>query len=643
MKVSVVVPTYRTAPEGLQRLMGSLDRQTMRAADFEVIFVDDGSPDDTLERLRGVAETHVNVRVESIENSGWPSRPRNIGIDLAQGEYVAFMDHDDELYPDALRGAYEFAVANRSDVVSGKESRTTEPAWALGTYDEDRANARGRTEVHPLLPMNPHKLYRREFLNEHGIRFPEGRRVLWEDIFFNLQVARHARVVSSLASVPYYHWVTTEGSGSTTFVKSNDDYWEWLRKVCDATADELRGDENVLQRDQLELHQYNTRVVGVFDLKYTQRSERNRRFIFEHSRSLQEDFGYARLDERLASSRRIRAELLRTGRQDLLEQVCAIDAAVPGWGRAETAIWRDGKLHVDVSVDWSDSTGRRPALRRVGTRVRKDLPKDIADAISADAADVTDEIEQIGLTPFVHSRRSRVAWAIPFERQIDVSDREDGTVGIGARARLTIDPVSAAWGGALDGGTHWDLRLHTRFGSGTTDRAISSAVPASFSISGGLLHLVYPNDGGSATVIPEGQREAVRRLTPISAELAHDDLVITLSGQHDGSGTVDTVVGSWTQASTSAKEVPARLEVSDGVARLRLPMTRGTSSELRVGDRVPGGPLSWILRTEGGHVTLERSSRASAAAPSPVPDPAPRPTKTLRRTAGKVLRRLGLR
>jgi hypothetical protein len=68
------------------------------------------------------------------------------------------------------------------------------------------ANAIDREDVHPLIPTNPHKLFRRELLMEHGIRFPEGGRVLWEDVFFALDLAPHLEVVSVLADTPFYHW-----------------------------------------------------------------------------------------------------------------------------------------------------------------------------------------------------------------------------------------------------------------------------------------------------------------------------------------------------------------------------------------------------------------------------------------------------
>src|SRR5690606_24376224 len=79
VKVSVVIPTYASPPDRLESLVSSLDAQTMPTDDFEVIFVDDGSPDDTWDRLETIKRQRSNVRTERIENSGWPSRPRNVG------------------------------------------------------------------------------------------------------------------------------------------------------------------------------------------------------------------------------------------------------------------------------------------------------------------------------------------------------------------------------------------------------------------------------------------------------------------------------------------------------------------------------------------------------------------------------------
>ena len=179
----------------------------MPAEDCEVIFVDDGSPDNTWQQLENIRDSHNNVRIERIEHSGWPSKPRNVGLELSRGEYVLFMDHDDELYPRALEAGYAMAARNHADVLNGKETRTDQASWAIEVYTANMDNAIDRQDIHPLIPTNPHKLFRREFLMEHHIRFPEGRRVLWEDVFFALDIAPHAKVISVLADTPFYHWV----------------------------------------------------------------------------------------------------------------------------------------------------------------------------------------------------------------------------------------------------------------------------------------------------------------------------------------------------------------------------------------------------------------------------------------------------
>ena len=102
-KVSVVVPAYNSA-DTLERLLGSLDAQTLPQHEFEiVVVVDDGSTDGTFELLQRLQLDRPNLVAQRIEPSGWASRPRNVGTELARGEYVLYMDSDDTLYPDALR------------------------------------------------------------------------------------------------------------------------------------------------------------------------------------------------------------------------------------------------------------------------------------------------------------------------------------------------------------------------------------------------------------------------------------------------------------------------------------------------------------------------------------------------------------
>src|SRR3954451_14180266 len=108
-KVSVIVPVFDPGSD-IDDLITSLLGQTLPPAELELIFVDDGSTDGTPARLDALAEQHRHVRVQHIPNSGWPGRPRNIGLDMADGDYVFFADNDDWLERDGLERLYETAV-----------------------------------------------------------------------------------------------------------------------------------------------------------------------------------------------------------------------------------------------------------------------------------------------------------------------------------------------------------------------------------------------------------------------------------------------------------------------------------------------------------------------------------------------------
>jgi glycosyltransferase involved in cell wall biosynthesis/polysaccharide pyruvyl transferase WcaK-like protein len=613
-KVSIVVPTYNSPEQGLTALVDSLDAQTMARREFEIIFVDDGSTDGTYDTLRVIADARDNVRLERIENSGWPSTPRNLGLDLATGEYVLFMDHDDQLYPHALQAAYDFARRNGADVLNGKEAYTNRAFWALSTYTADMGQSLGREDGHPLLPLNPHKLYRREFLAEHDIRFIEGRKVLWEDQFFNLKVARHAQVISTMSSVPFYHWVYTKGSGSTLFVKNTEDYWMWLRRLLQATVDELSEDHLVGQREQLLLHQYGARVLGALDARFADRPSDERAFLFDHIRSLRNEFDLARFDDRLDWSRRMRAQVLTAGDVESMTRLCADDLERAARASAESLVWRDGVLHVAARVDWPDASGAPLQLERDGDRLLAPVSPVLRDLLPPPVRDMSADIQRAMVDCSVRSRVDRVVWLTPSETSVTVGD--DALPALQATVTGTIDPATAAMGASLDS-TYWDVFVRTELGSWVTHLGLESNIAASVSLAGEHLHLVYPNDGGAATIIPDGRVEAVRRLAPVGARrVAPGRYEIDLAGTHDGTGQVATRVGVAEHSGGKPvySEVPATIRIEDGRAVLRVALTG--AAVVRVGDRAPGGASGWVLAPHGeGEVRFEPVGARTGAAP----------------------------
>ena len=116
VKISVIVPVYNQAPY-LAECLDSVLAQTLR--DIEVVCVDDGSTDGSGRMLDDYAARDSRVKVIHQANAG-AGPARNVGMDVAKGDFLAFMDPDD-LYPDdgVLADLYSAAVANGAKICGG--------------------------------------------------------------------------------------------------------------------------------------------------------------------------------------------------------------------------------------------------------------------------------------------------------------------------------------------------------------------------------------------------------------------------------------------------------------------------------------------------------------------------------------------
>ncbi len=160
----------------------------------EVIAVDDCSTDGSPELLDALAAEDARVRVVRRNiNSGGCGTPRNDGIDAATAPYLMFLDSDDVLPPGAVDTLLMAAVAHGTPVAAGLCVRRELPSgqevpWQPELYERpsvvSRPSQRPRL-AHDTLCVN--KLYRTDFLREHGIRFPEGR-FPYEDFVFGARV-----------------------------------------------------------------------------------------------------------------------------------------------------------------------------------------------------------------------------------------------------------------------------------------------------------------------------------------------------------------------------------------------------------------------------------------------------------------------
>lgn len=114
MKLSIIVPVYN-AERWLRRCVESLLNQGIDKGEYEILLVDDGSTDGSLALARQLAAEASNIRIFTQPNAG-PGAARNRGIDNAKGDYLMFVDADDEIEPNKLNQCLSITNNNNADI-----------------------------------------------------------------------------------------------------------------------------------------------------------------------------------------------------------------------------------------------------------------------------------------------------------------------------------------------------------------------------------------------------------------------------------------------------------------------------------------------------------------------------------------------
>lgn len=226
--VSVIIPVYNTV-DYLGACLDSLIGQTVGLERLEVVAVDDGSTDGSGELLDKYASSYPDVvRVLHQENSGGPARPCNAGLEHATGRFVFFLGSDDYLALDALERLVERADAWDADVVIPVAEGVN------GRRVDQRMFKREHPELaYPgtMLPysLSNTKLYRRDLVVEHGLRYPLDLRV-GSDQPFTLAAFRAARRIGVLAAPTAYFAVKRDDDSNISYKI------DWPTRLADLTA-----------------------------------------------------------------------------------------------------------------------------------------------------------------------------------------------------------------------------------------------------------------------------------------------------------------------------------------------------------------------------------------------------------------------
>lgn len=217
--VSVVVAVYNTMPY-LTECLTSLVEQSIGLDRLEVVAVDDGSTDDSGAELDRFAKKYPDtIKVLHQANSGGPAAPSNRALDVATGRYVYFIGADDHLGKEALARMVACADKHESDVVIGKMAGTNGRYVHQALFKKSDPDISMFDSALPYTLANT-KLFRRELVEKHKLRFPEDLPV-GSDMPFTIEACVKARKISVLADYTYYYAVKRVDASNITYKSSH--------------------------------------------------------------------------------------------------------------------------------------------------------------------------------------------------------------------------------------------------------------------------------------------------------------------------------------------------------------------------------------------------------------------------------------
>lgn len=239
-KVSIIVPVYNVE-KYLDRCINSLVNQTLK--EIEIILVDDESPDNCPEMCDNYAKKDSRIKVVHKKNGGL-GFARNSGLDLATGEYFAFVDSDDyvdldfyeKLYKAAKNGCYDLAQGGISKKHGDRIEHNYHP-YAGQTFDEKGVKSILLPSV--LGPDTYDKnsgdmstcigIYKLSLVKNNNIRFVSEREYISEDAIFDIEIFKHIKSAVILDTAGYYYCYN-EASLTHKYIPNR---FAQIKKLCD--------------------------------------------------------------------------------------------------------------------------------------------------------------------------------------------------------------------------------------------------------------------------------------------------------------------------------------------------------------------------------------------------------------------------
>ena len=229
-KVSIIVPVYNVE-KYLSECLDSLISQTL--SDIEIICVNDGSKDSSLEILEKYAQKDKRIVVINQENSG-VSTARNTGMKCANGEYIGFIDSDDWIDSDFYEKLYNSAKSNDADITVASiiRYRKIEQKYRV-KYIKEKAFTDLQDKISacsvPKICYVVNKLYRKELIQD-DLFTPN---VYFEDVIWLPNIIKKANKVVTVDGTNYYYRVNNNSIVKRPSKKKQQDNYYAKKKMVE--------------------------------------------------------------------------------------------------------------------------------------------------------------------------------------------------------------------------------------------------------------------------------------------------------------------------------------------------------------------------------------------------------------------------
>jgi len=292
MLLSVIIPVYNVE-NYIRPCIESIYRQGLHENNFEIILINDGTKDHSMEMIADIISLHSNIIVLEQENQG-QATARNNGLAHAHGEYVIMIDSDDLLIDNTLMPLLEKAQIYDTDLTIGNFLELhDEEILCLHFSTPKEMIVQEKTGNELLIELNPHQcyiwriIYKRDFLTENDIKFTPG--ITYEDVPFVHECYIKANKCQ-IVTWPFY--IYRKGHESTTFSfseKKGKDFSISITKTWELTN--LDGLQTEI-RHKIENDVFTSFSVLISTISHCTKSQKERICIIDYLSQKTKDINF---------------------------------------------------------------------------------------------------------------------------------------------------------------------------------------------------------------------------------------------------------------------------------------------------------------------------------------------------------------